>query len=121
MAVALFDIEVEAVATAGFAAGVFAQREVLSIDFGAHIQATKVLFIRSATGCRKCQAVPFGTVGEVDAVRHQLALGLEARIAGTGTGPGRPTLALGAPVEAQFKQAGRQDLFGCRFGIFQIG
>src|SRR5690606_4744900 len=42
VAVAVVDIEVEAVAAAPFSAGVFAQREVFAVDFRTHVQAAEV-------------------------------------------------------------------------------
>ena len=65
-----------------------------------------------AAGRGQGEAVPVGLVGQVQALADEAALGLERRIAARGAGPGRPVLALRAPVETELKKAGGQDFLG---------
>src|SRR5690606_26325428 len=68
VAVALIDIEVEAVAAALFGAGVLAQREIFDIGLGADVQAPEVALVRSAAGGGQGEAVPARFVLQVDAL-----------------------------------------------------
>ncbi|TPW06699.1 MAG: hypothetical protein FD125_172 [bacterium] len=121
MTVPVVDLKVEAVTAAGFDVALFAQREELGIGLGADAEASKVALVRDAARGREGEARPVRLVGQVQPGPDKAALGFEGCIAGSGPRPCGPVLALGAPVETQFQQAGRQDFFGRRLGILQVG
>ena len=103
MSVAVIDIEIETIATAGFGMPVLAEREEFGIGFGADAESSEIALIGCTTGRCEREPVPVRFIGQVQSATDEAPLRLEARIAGCGPGPGRPVLPLGAPVEPQFR------------------
>ncbi len=100
--------------------GVLAQREILGVDFRTNGEAAVGALVRSAAGQGHGPAVPAGGVRQIQARAHQAPGGVEGGVAPRGPRPGRPVLALGPPVEAQFDQIGGNDLLGLGLRILEV-
>ena len=120
VAVAVFDVQVEARLLTFFGVGVFVEREILGIGFRPDAEAAEILLVGRAAAQRQREAVPAGGVDEVDVLGDQLARGIEGGVASGRPRPGAPGLALGPPVETELDEVGGQDFLGLGLGILDV-
>ena len=121
MAIAVVDRQIEAITAACFDVAFLVEGEELGIGFGSDAETPEITLVGDAAGCREGEAVPVRFIGQVLSRPDEAAFGLERRLAGRCTRPGRPVLALCAPVQAQLQKIGREHFLCRRFRILKIG